>query len=299
MSKLLILKGLPASGKSTYAKSLVASSGNTGRVNRDDLREMIFNGKWTRDREKIIIDVEKAIASVLLDHNHSVVVDDTNFKADFWKYFHGRETVIQEEAPTLETKTFDTPIEECIRRDSLRANPVGRNVIVKMSARNGLLNWPDKPIVLVDIDGTLAASTGREKFLQGDKKDWKSYYASLGTDVPIVHIFKWVAELSKDHTIVIVSGRGAECSEDTIKWFEKIWEENPLFPELNVPRFPVFQWFFRDAGDRRPDNIIKLEVLKLLPTKPVLVIDDRPCVVRAWREAGLRVIPVAGDCPEF
>lgn len=39
MPKLLVLKGLPASGKSTYAKELV----NKGwkRVNKDDLRAMI------------------------------------------------------------------------------------------------------------------------------------------------------------------------------------------------------------------------------------------------------------------
>ncbi len=66
-----------------------------------------------------------------------------------------------------------------------------------------------------------------------------------------------------------------------------------------MPYFPVFLWLFRDAGDRRDDYIVKSEVLDLLPTKPVMVIDDRPQVVKMWREKGLRVIPVAGDCEDF
>ena len=35
--KLLLLKGLPASGKTTFAKELVRKDGNWVRVNKDDL----------------------------------------------------------------------------------------------------------------------------------------------------------------------------------------------------------------------------------------------------------------------
>ena len=38
--KLLVLQGIPASGKSTYARELVKNSGAWVRVNRDDLRNM-------------------------------------------------------------------------------------------------------------------------------------------------------------------------------------------------------------------------------------------------------------------
>lgn len=291
MSKLTLYKGLPASGKTTAAKRVVESSENVGRVNRDDLREMMFNSKWSRYREKIVIECEKAIAKILNDSKYDCIVDDTNFNDKPWA-----------DIPH-EIKEFDTPVEVCIQRDYLRGTrglpSVGRNVIVKMALRNGLVKWPDKPIVLCDIDGTLARSTGREKYLELVPKQWFDYYDELESDEPVVPIFKWVKELSEDHTIVIVSGRGAEWQERTLAWFEKIWSPNPLFPDLEVPRFPVFQWIFRDKGDHRPDDIVKEEFLKLLPTKPVLVIDDRPRVVEMWRRNNLRVIPVQGACDDF
>jgi predicted kinase len=51
--KLLMLKGLPASGKSTYAKKL-AQDGYV-RVNKDDLRAMLHAGKWSKINEKQVL----------------------------------------------------------------------------------------------------------------------------------------------------------------------------------------------------------------------------------------------------
>jgi hypothetical protein len=165
-----------------------------------------------------------------------------------------------------------------------------------MALRNGLVKFPDLPVVLVDIDGTCASSTGRERHLKEGIKDWKSYYEELESDVPVLEIFKWVKELSKDHTIIIVSGRGAEWEERTIDWFYHMWY---VEDDYEVPHFPVFLWLFRDAGDRREDYIVKGEILDLLPVKPKFVIDDRPQVVKMWREKGIMVIPVAGECEDF
>lgn len=300
--ELLMLSGLPASGKTTFAMDLVKKDFRYGRINRDDLREMLFSGKWTPKNEDIVVDVEKAIAEVLLGHGRNPVIDDTNLSPkhkSLWRGFLNDMFVLVGKTPEFAEKFFDTPLEECIERDRARERKVGRNVIVKFALRNGLVKWPDRDIVLVDIDGTLAQSTGREKYLEGEKKNWDKYYSLLHTDCPVTHIFKWVAELSKEYTIVVVSGRGAEWADQTLEWFEKVWKPNPLFPDLEVPRFPVFQWIFRDKGDRRPDDIVKREFLKLLPRKPVLILDDRPRVVRMWRAEGLTVIPVAGDCEDF
>ena len=74
MPKIRMLRGLPGSGKTTLAREIV-EDGNWGRVNRDDLRAMIFNGKWSGRREEIIIAAEKAIAQVLLEHGHGAMID--------------------------------------------------------------------------------------------------------------------------------------------------------------------------------------------------------------------------------
>ena len=298
MSKLILLKGLQASGKSTLARKMVKDSGyNSGRINRDDLRAMIFDSKWSRDREKVIIECEQALAKVLLEQGRNCIVDDTGFKADFWGNAW----------PKLATETIflDTPLEECIRRDKERGEKglpyVGPNVITKTALRNGLVHFPDKPIVLCDIDGTLAASNGRERFLQGEKKNWDAYYSELHLDSPVIEVFQKVKDQEDSgHIIIIVSGRGAEYEWETRKWFDQVFQDHPLFPELNVPKFNPFLFLFRDKGDRRPDHEIKPEFLKLLPTTPVRILDDRPSVCRAWEAKGLNVEWVRGrDLEEF
>jgi predicted kinase len=296
--KIHMMAGLPASGKSTVARKIVKQNGNAARVNRDDLRAMLFNSEWSGKREKVVIAVEKAIAKVLLDYNLDAIIDDTNLSEkheDMWA------NLAADLGVPFKKEFLNVDMEECIRRDANRDKPVGRNVIVKMAAKNGLIQWPDKGIVLVDIDGTLSLSTGREKYLAREVKDWQTYFSLLHTDVPAINIFKRVKELSDSgHTIVIVSGRGAEWEDDTLKWFDNVWTPSPFFPELEVPKFPIFQFFFRNAGDHRPDEIIKREVLDLLPRKPALVIDDRPKVCRMWEEQGLNVYWARGrDIEEF
>ena len=47
MSKLIMLSGLPASGKTTKARELMVEYGNAVRVNKDDLRDMLHTGSWS------------------------------------------------------------------------------------------------------------------------------------------------------------------------------------------------------------------------------------------------------------
>jgi len=304
MPKLILLKGLQASGKSTLARRMVKDSGyNSGRINRDDLRAMIFDSKWSKDREKVIIECEQALAQVLLKNKRNCIIDDCNFK-DAWRTFT-EITKVYDENFTSETIFLDTPLEECIRRDKERGEKglpcVGPNVITKTALRNGLVQFPDKPIVIVDVDGTLATGPHREHFLKEKPTDWNSWYAELDKDLPVIPIFQKVKELEDSgHLIIVVSGRGAEHEWPTRKWFDNVWKENELFPELNVPRFHPFLFLFRDKGDRQDDTIVKESVLSLLPRKPVLAIDDRPRLCRMWEKNGIEVIWARGkDIEDF
>lgn len=302
MPKLILLKGLQASGKSTLARKMVKDSGyNSGRINRDDLRAMIFDSKWSKDREKTIIACEKALAKVLLEQGRSVIVDDTGFKADFWKDLYS-DTCFDYSSETI---FLDTPLEECIRRDKERGEKglpcVGRNVIERTAMKNGLVDWGDRPIILVDVDGTISDNNGREKHLRGEKKDWDTYYSLLGNDLPYTHIFREIKSLEDTHTIVLVSGRPDQYLQPTLDWIERVTQPSPLFPELDVPKIRIDYTLFRQSGDKRPDDIIKPEILNFIPKSLVSrVYDDRPSVCRAWEKAGLNVIWVRGkDLEEF
>lgn len=139
MLKVIILKGLPASGKTGWAKTLLCSKQlNTWvRVNKDDIRSM-FSVDWCRGLEKLVVQAEADVMSAALKVGVSVIVDDTNLNPvhernirehiAWLRTFYTRQIEV-------EVKEFDTPLEECIKRDYARANPVGEVVIRDMYSR--------------------------------------------------------------------------------------------------------------------------------------------------------------------
>lgn len=287
MPRLVMLSGLPASGKSTLAKKLVKESGNMGRVNRDSLRAMLFDSVWSGKREGVVVECEKAIARVLFLEGMSVVVDDTNLSSrhrQMWSQF------AQSNGESFETKNLDVDLDTCLVRDSVRGvESVGPAVIYRMALFNGLIEWGDKPIILCDIDGTIANGEDRaSKYLSGEKKDWDGYYSELRFDKPIESVIRAVRYLKEDHTVCLVSGRPDTYQRETTEWLI----------HNNVPHDFLFM---RAGSDRREDSIIKKEILDKLPKHKIdLVLDDRPRVIRMWRENGLTVYAARGeDCEDF
>lgn len=129
--QLIICKGLPASGKSTWAKQWVLEDHtNRIRVNRDDIRNML-GPYWVPSRESLVTLIEEDCIINALNNKYSVVIDATNFKnnftSDWWEMYLKHvdaELVIQD--------FTNVSIEECIRRDELRENGVGRDAIMNM-----------------------------------------------------------------------------------------------------------------------------------------------------------------------
>lgn len=291
--KVLFLKGLPASGKSTYARGLVQDP-NWKRVNKDDLRAMIDDGKWSRKNEKFIKDVRDETILSALDAGYNVVVDDTNLEGDHIEHI----TRLVDESFSLvkssniefETKFFDTPVSECIRRDSLRENPVGKKVIRRMYDKVKDLYVPkiefnpDLPTcIIVDIDGTLAHMNGRSPY----------DYTKVGTDTLDETVADLVAQTRGYNEfdrvyIVIVSGRDDTCKADTEEWLDKY---EIVYDELHMRDHTKV-----DAnGNKLDDTTIKKEIYEqfIKPRYNVkFVLDDRDRVVEMWRAQGLKVLQV-------
>lgn len=126
---IIFLRGLPASGKSTWAKQYCLENPNFIRINKDDLRILLGNQPFSYEFENVVLNIQRYIGTSILKFGKSIIVDDTNFSPkhhDFWKNFadnEGFEFVL---------KTFDTPVEECIDRDSKRPESVGKGVILNM-----------------------------------------------------------------------------------------------------------------------------------------------------------------------
>jgi predicted kinase len=79
MQEVILCKGVPASGKSTWAKALVKNSLMWKRINRDDLRAMLDNSIHTPTNESFVVRAQNFMLLEALKRGKNVVIDDTNF----------------------------------------------------------------------------------------------------------------------------------------------------------------------------------------------------------------------------
>lgn len=138
MSKLIICRGLPASGKSTWAKQWVLEDPEHRiRVNQDDIRLML--GKyWVPSREKLVQEIQFDVIVEALSRGFDVVIDNTNLNK---KVLDGFNRLIKTfKDYEIEYKDFfDTPLSVCIERDKNRDLQVTEKVI-----RGFYNNYKDK-----------------------------------------------------------------------------------------------------------------------------------------------------------
>ena len=266
-----MLKGLPASGKSTYAKELVAQGYK--RVNKDDLRGMIDDSKFNKTNEEYVKNIETELVRDFIRNGLNVVVDDTNFAYE--EHWENVASSTENSNVEFEVKFFDTPVHECIERDAKRGDKsVGAKVILDMYFRYVQPEKLDLRVIgkkgafIFDIDGTLSHMNGRSPY----------DYTKVGTDTVDEHV-AYMCNILKNSgfKIIIVSGREDSCLEETKKWLNDNFVN---FDEL----------YMRFTGDKRDDRIIKKEIYdKCIKDSYVVVgvFDDRDRVVGMWRGLGL------------
>jgi len=279
MITLTLTKGLPASGKSTWAKEQKAK-----RVNKDDLRDMIDNGVWGKANEKAILEVRDLIIEHYLVNGSSVIVDDTNLHP---KHEAHLRDLAEQCGAQFKVKSFlDVPLKTCIERDLKREKSVGERIIRGMQRQflepEAVVYTPPKnkrKAILCDIDGTLS---------HGINVTRKPYeWDKVGTDSldPVVRNLVQDAH-DRGYHVIIMSGRGSVCRQDTIKW---LIQNKVHFDDL----------WMRPAGDSREDSIVKRELFDEYVRDEFdiqYVLDDRDRVVDMWRSMGLKVLQVAeGD----
>jgi hypothetical protein len=175
---------------------------------------------------------------------------------------------------------MDVSIEECLKRDQERgkhANAVGKDVILRMFYQHMCQQYAHDAskiqAVICDIDGTLAKMNDRGPF------EWDK----VGNDLPVLPVMMVINALYEAGLkIILLSGRDACCAAQTTTW-------------LNKYRVPYHELHMREEGNMEADTIIKLGLYNehVRDEYDVLaVFDDRPCMVRMWRQLGLYVF----DC---
>lgn len=278
MKKVIIYKGLPGCGKSTHAREVMKDHPNTyKRVNKDDIRAMLDGEFWSRDSEKLVLNVRDAIILQSLENGKHVIVDDTNLAPK-------HETRIRQLVKDLaEVEILDftgVPVETCIKNDLKRSKSVGEKVIRDMykqflEVKEEYKEDSDLPHgIIVDIDGTLAHMNNRSPF------DW----GKVGEDT-VDEVVKSIVNAQPEHKMVIImSGRDEICREDTVKWLND-----------NGIRYDFL--YMRPQGNNEKDSIIKKRLFEDHVRGNMyvdFVLDDRNQVVNLWRNMGLKCLQVQG-----
>jgi predicted kinase len=292
--KLILTRGIQGSGKSTWAKAWVAEDPEHRiRINNDDIRNML-GPYWVPSREGVVTKAKKEIAIYAMDNGYDIVVDNMNLNPKEIQYW---ETVVnyhngymgKEITYEIEFKDFFIPLEECIRRDAMRPNPIGEKVIRDTWRKykhfiqttevekyvNNLRVWDlSKPIcVVVDMDSTLCFNT--------TKRPWFGEGAAEGmkNDIPNGCVCSIVYQLQKSYPIVLATGRDTSQEEVTKQW-------------LSDKGINVSEFYFRTEGDYRKGVEVKREQIeKILEKYNILVIfDDCEPIVQMYRDMGLSVL---------
>jgi tRNA uridine 5-carbamoylmethylation protein Kti12 len=132
VSKLIIIRGLPAAGKTTCATQWVAEDRRCRvRVNRDDLRAMIDGGVHVEGvTEERIINAEFTLIQAFLCDGLDVICDDTNLPERTVDQL--RDEAKDEGASFEIIDMRDVPLETCIERNAARERQVPEKVIRDM-----------------------------------------------------------------------------------------------------------------------------------------------------------------------
>lgn len=293
MPKIFILRGLPASGKSTLARKIVdANPTHTARFNWDDIRNMM-GPYWIPEREntKVLYALRDAFINNMMSNQWDIVIDNMNLNPKELEHYN---KIVSEynsnhtDKYEIEVTTLFTPVEECVRRDALRSNPIGESVIrsIWQRYRNFLCTEENKEIVsklksatdlpkavIFDADNTLCFNiSGRP------------YYGTaqgLLDDVPNVNaIIAAQVYHSGGIKVLLVTGREGtdEIKEATQKWMEN-------------NQVPIDEYYFRPVNNRESGDKIKAQIISGISNKynVIGIYEDSSKIVKSLREMGYTV----------
>lgn len=130
--KLILLHGLPGSGKSTFSEKYIQDHKNEDIVivNRDTIRENLFGASYhdkapDKKSESQVSQVQDKMLRDALRSGKTVIDDNTNLNTRFMK---NTTNVAEEYGATIEQQYFNISVDECKKRNKERGKKGGRFV---------------------------------------------------------------------------------------------------------------------------------------------------------------------------
>lgn len=297
---VIITKGLPASGKSTFAREWVKNDpDNRVQVEKDEIRKdgrLFKGGEYIHKRgdEKIVIKERDRLIEQALSSGKSVVSSDTNLVK---KHIAQITNIAKRYGASVETKSFlDVPLADLIERDGKRDDSVGEQVIRRMFHEHvktlpTFYKWVEgrEICVISDIDGTLTRGPKNRSPYEWHKvgnDDLNEATSAILDSISLVQGMRPSSPVS----VFLFSGRDEVCRPETEEWLRK-----------HCIHYDAL--YMRQEGDNRNDADVKLEIFnKHIRDKynVLFVLDDRPRVVRLWNDVlGLNTFAVGDQHFEF
>ena len=247
---------------------------------------------WVTSRENLVSSIKENMAEEAINRGYDIVVDNMNLNPKeilFWKDMVKMANMDPDGYQyEIEFKDFFIPLEECIRRDAMRPNPIGEKVIRETWKRykhfiqttgvenyvNNLRKYTGKPkCIVIDMDSTMCFNT--------TKRPWFGDGAAEGmiNDVPNTGVCEMIRQLQEDFVIVVATGRDTTQEEVTKQWLAK--------QGINPDEF-----YFRTKGDFRKGVVVKKEQIEAILEKYdiVAIFEDCEPIVNMYREMGLTVL---------
>lgn len=286
MKKLVLLQGLPASWKSTWAMWEI----NGFIISKDRIRkeEGHFPAGYfySKENEKTVMEIERQRVEIAMHVAEFpyIIIDNTHLNRKDGqenKHIQFYRKLAEKYGYEVEIKSFPITVEEAIIRNYNRPEEdrVPEKAIRQMAKSSKIpLPYPENPVfkewtiglptcVICDIDWTLA-------FMDGKRSPYD--YSKVGGDRRNEMLIKLFANLEDDIHYLIVSWRKSECRDVTKKWLKDSWISIRWFAKL----------YMRADWDDRCDSIVKEEIYRehIEGKYNVLaVFDDRDRVCEMWR----------------
>lgn len=153
---VIIMVGLPASGKSTLAKELTVKISHLYSkytiIDTDEIRTNLNGANFDPSQEQAVIQKKLDLIQKQIANNHALIVDDMHY---YVSMRHEIYNLVRNQQGLFAAIYCDTPLEICLQWNLLRPNSIPekviRDVAKKFNVPGKKYRW-DKPLFTVHLE---------------------------------------------------------------------------------------------------------------------------------------------------